>query len=178
MGLTFNTGQIIARGAYADIFRVPNESIVYKLFVSGTHPTNTSHGLTRVEDDVRRHNTFQSECAAYAIASRHPYLRDHVPGFHGTVVVGDVQDGIGHSVGQQYVLDHCYAMDFIAGDALKSGGLDDTYQHLRTAWQAFREAGIRYVRDASVFAPHDPERFKVIDFATEEFEAYWDMIKF
>ena len=74
--MILKTSHIIGGGAYADIFRDPDHSIVYKLFVSGAHPTNALQWLNRREDEERRRNTFQSQCKAYEIASQHLLQRD------------------------------------------------------------------------------------------------------
>lgn len=160
-------------GAYADIFRAPDD-LAYKLFASGQHPTNVRQNLTRPKDDQRRRNTFHSECAAYRLAGQDPYLRNHVPRFAGQFQIQDVIDG-DRSVAHNYMRDCCYAMEYIAGTPTKLGSYpsDSCPAHINKALSAFRDAGIHYLKDASVFFPDDPENFKFIDFATEEFEAFW-----
>jgi hypothetical protein len=44
--MILRTKDIIASGPYADIFRPPKSLLVYKLFISGWHPTNISQALT------------------------------------------------------------------------------------------------------------------------------------
>lgn len=161
-------------GAYADIFRAPGEILVYKLFVGGQHPTNVSQSLTRREDDHRRRNTFLSECAAYDRAGLHPYLRHHIALLADRYVIENVTDGA-RSVAHQYMLDHCYAMEYISGSARKFGQYpsDSRPEHIQKALRTFYEAGICHLIDASVFFPDDPDNFKFIDFAIEEFQAFW-----
>jgi len=164
----------IGFGAYADIFWAPAETHAYKLFASGQHPTNLSQGLTRPEDDNRRRSTFLSECEAYRRAEQHPYLRNHIPSFPGPCVIQDVMDSA-QSVAHHYMLDHCYAMEYISGVPEKLGGYPTGFRpkHLEDALTAFHEVGICHVKDASVFFLNDPDNFKFIDFAIEEFEAFW-----
>jgi hypothetical protein len=167
--MTLRMDHKLDSGAYADIFRPP-DGLVYKLFASGQYPTNVRQRLTRPEDDSRRRNTFLSECAAYQRAGQHPYLRNHVPRFFGQFVIQDVTEG-DQSVAHNYILECCYAMEYITGVATKLGGYRP--EHIQRALSAFLEAGIRHLTDASVFFPDDPENFKFIDFAIEEFEAFW-----
>jgi hypothetical protein len=47
------------------------------------------------------------------------------------------------------------------------------HDHIDKALDAFREAGIHYLTDASIFSPDDPGKFRFIDFAIEEFPAVW-----
>src|SRR6266446_3378570 len=105
---------IIGSGAYADVFRVPQEKLAYKLFASGAHPTNVSQGLTLPEDEHYRRKTFLSECTAYNRASEHPLLSNHVPQFFGPRLVQDVITQ-NQSVRHLYMLELCYALEFIEG---------------------------------------------------------------
>jgi hypothetical protein len=164
----------IGFGAYADIFRTPPETLACKLFASGQHPTNVRQGLTRTEDDARRRKTFLSECEACRRAGQHPYLRNHIPRFAGRCAIRDVIDGT-RSVAHHYMLDHCYAMEYIPDVAEKLGDYPrgSLPRHIEEALNAFREAGICHVKDASVFFLNDPDNFEFIDFATEEFEVSW-----
>jgi hypothetical protein len=161
----------IGCGAYADIFRAPQEIVVYKLFISGKHPTNQSQDLTEPEDDDRRQKTFVSECEAYRLASKHSFLAKHVPRFFRPCVIHDVVGSAG-SVAEQFMLDHCYSMEYIDGVPVEIGELfaGNCPVHVERALQAFRECGIKHLLDASVFFAHDPNNFKFIDFAVEEFQ--------
>lgn len=165
---------IIASGAYADIFRPPDGLLVYKLFVSDQHPTNSSQGPIGLEDDGRRRKTFASECEAYERGARHTFLRNHIPWFFRRCIVADVTDSAG-SIADQYMLAYCYAMEFIEGAATKLGEFptDNRPGHIAKALEAFREAGIGHVRDSSIFSPDDPEKFRFIDFSIEEFQPIW-----
>jgi hypothetical protein len=161
-------------GAYADVFLAPGEMLAYKLFASGQHPTNVRQSLTRPQDAERRHNTFLSECEAYRRAGQHPYLRNHIARFADRCVIQDVTD-CARSVADHYMLDHCYAMEYIEGAARKIGEYPNGSrpEHVQKALNAFYEAGICHLTDASVFLPDDPDKFKFIDFAIQEFEAVW-----
>jgi hypothetical protein len=166
--------QKIACGAYSDVFRGADGKVVYKVFTSNQHPTNVSQDLTSPEDDARRRKTFLSECEAYRRASEHPFLRKHIPQFFRPCTVEDVRDSSG-TIANLYLLDHCYALEYIAGrdtkiGELRIGGLPD---HIEAALKAFAEIGIGHVIDASVFLADDPKNFKFIDFAIEEFQPEW-----
>jgi hypothetical protein len=166
------TKDIIERGAYADIFRPRGTNLAYKLFVSGNHPTNVGQGLTRPVDEERRRKTFLSECLAYERAAQHPFLCYHIPHSFHRPAVADVTDSTG-VVSHLYLLDCCYAMEYIDGDAWKLGELLDRPTHIEQALQVFREAGIRHLSDVSIFYPDDSQNFKFIDFAIEEFQGMW-----
>lgn len=166
------TKDIIEGGAYADIFRPPGTNLAYKLFVSGHHPTNVGQGLTRPEDDERRRKTFLSECLAYERAAWHPFLCHHVPQSFHRPTVADVTDST-EVASHLYLLDCCYAMEYIDGDAWKLGELLDRPTHIEQALQSFGEAGIRHLSDASIFFPDDSQNFKFIDFAMDEFQGMW-----
>ena len=72
----------------------------------------------------------------------------------------------------QYMLNWCYAMEHVRGAAIKLGAIpkDSRPEHIKRALNAFCQAGIHHLTDASVFSPDDPVNFKFIDFAIEEFE--------
>lgn len=160
----------ISGGAYADIFL--KENLVYKLFLSGRHPENMSQGLDRKQDDERRHNTFLSECEAYECANAHALLCQHIPRFYGSCTIEDVRNA-NCSVAYQYNLTDCCIMEYVNAEPRKLGVIRDL-EHIRTALKAFREAGIHYTIDASVFMADDPQHFKFIDFAIKEFELWSD----
>jgi hypothetical protein len=172
--LILRTEDLIASGAYADIFRPPGSKLAYQLFVSGKHPTTASQGLTRPEDDERRRKTFISECEAYDRVTQDPFLRHHTPHSFGRCTVADVLRST-KSVADLYMLDHCYVMEYIEGNAKKLGEcpVDSCPDHIERALNAFRNIGIFHLIDTSVFFLDDPDNFKFIDFAIEEFQAYW-----
>jgi hypothetical protein len=158
---------IIGSGAYSDVFRPSNDMLVYKLFISGKHDTNTSQGgFDRPEDDERRRKTFQSECAAYDRAASHPFLRLHIPGSFRRSRIKDVTD-CDESVAQFYILDHCYAMEYLEGAPVKLRSAESQPEHIKSAVSLFQGFGIHHISDASVFFPSDPARFIFIDFAIE-----------
>ncbi len=172
--MILRTKDIIAAGAYADIFRPPKSKLVSKQFISGRHPTNITQGLTRPEDDERRRKTCMSECKAYDCAAQHPFLRNHIAQSFRRCVVENVTGPAG-SVADRYILDCCYAMEYIEGVPMKLGDLfiESRPHHIRKALTAFREAGILHLTDPSIFSLDDPEEFRFIDFAIEEFPAVW-----
>lgn len=72
------------------------------------------------------------------------------------------------------MLDHCYVIEYIEGNARKLGEClaDSRPEHIERL-NSFRNLGIFHLIDASVFSLDDPDNFKFIDFAIEEFQAYW-----
>jgi hypothetical protein len=142
----------------------------FKLFISGQHLTNVGQSLTRPQDDDRRRNTFISECEAYDRAAQHPFLRNHVARSFRRCVIEDVTGPAG-CVADRYMPDCCCAMEYMEGVPTKIGELfiESRPDHIRKALRAFREAGIHHLTDPSIFFPDDPEKFRFIDFAIEEF---------
>jgi hypothetical protein len=132
-------------GALADIFLDPGRTLAHKLFVG---PCHRSKGYTP-DDEQRRRKTFNSECAAYEIIQRNPALTRHVPKFFTRSTVTDVIDEQGQSVRDQYLIDCCYAMEFIGGSAdAKIGACRAAYPHISSAEQAFKHAGVLYIEDS------------------------------
>ena len=114
----------LTSGAYGDIFPASGGRLAHKVFVSDQHCTNVRQHLTRPEDAERRHKVFLSECEAYRRAGLYPYLRDHIARFDGRCVIQDVTDRA-RSLAHQYMLDHCYVMEYIEGNATKASGGQD-----------------------------------------------------
>ena len=164
--IILNINDRIDSGAYADVFRPSEGALVYKLFISVQHHTNVSQGLTNPEDDQRRQKTFDSECRAYEIAAEDTFLRDHIPHSFRRCVIADVIE-YDESVAVNYLLECCYAMEYIEGIATKIRALDDQFTHISEAKRAFHSAGIRHTTDASLFFATDPQKFKFIDFAVD-----------
>jgi hypothetical protein len=156
---------VIAAGAYAEVFWPSGQGIVYKLFISVKHETNLKQGLTDPKDNDRRRKVFDSECAAYEIAGRDSLLRKHIPGSFHRCEIADVRD-CGGSVVADYLADCCYAVEHIDGDDNKLVVVEN-YPHIAQIKAAFEQAGIHHTRDASVFFAEDHARFKLIDFALE-----------
>lgn len=147
------------------VFRDTESACVYKIFIGPSHPNGYS-----CEDEERRRKVFRSECEAYEILSQDELLRSHAPKFFGTVTIDDVLDENGQSEADRYLLDCCYKMEFIEGNACKIGALESVFPHLRQAVRHFQDAGVAYMKDCCVFFPEDKQQFKFIDFATKEFE--------
>lgn len=163
--------KFLSEGAFADVFVGESNDRVLKIFASPTH-VKKRHPPN---DEKRRRDTFESECAAYEIAASQTELSRHVPTFYGRVPVTDVIGRDGKSVKDQYLLDCCYEMERVFGDPpVKIGACpDDFYPHIAAARTTFISAGIYHIGDSSVFFADDAERFIVIDFATREYELMW-----
>jgi hypothetical protein len=169
-------------GAYSDIFHIENGRVV-KLFISRNHRTNVNQELTTPEHfkrarDKRRQQTFVSEYEAYEIAMKDPFLRNHIPQFFGRVEISDVLDNEGRSVSDWYLLDCCYALEYIEGDDVKlSECRRRGWRHISELEEALQEAGISYLCDASLFMSDDVTSFKIIDFAKEGIVPAWDELE-
>ncbi len=168
-GIILTMEQLIDSGAYADIFRA-SDGLVYKLFTSGSHRTNSTQGLDRPQDDERRRKIFLSECSAYDVATKHAFLSEHVPAFFGRREIRDVIDSR-VSVAHCYRLDLCYAMAYVESTPVKLGPHLHAAlpRHIASALQEFVNLNICHYVDSSVFFFDDRSRFKFIDFAMEEF---------
>jgi hypothetical protein len=165
--IILDTKDQIASGVYADIFKPSAGTLVYKLFIGFRHHTTVSQGLTDPEDDHRRRKTFDSECRAYEIAAQDSFLRDHIADSFRRCEIADVFE-YGGSVGSNYLLHCCYAMEYIEGAAVKLRAVEQ-FSHIREAQSAFHRVGVVHISDASVFFAEDPQKFKFIDFAVAAF---------
>jgi hypothetical protein len=165
--IILDTENQIASGVYADIFRPSGGALVYKLFIGFRHHTTVSQGLTDPEDDYRRWKTFDSECRAYEIATQDAFLRNHIPDSFRRCEIAGVFE-YGESVGANYLLPCCYAMEYIGGTAVKLRAAGQ-FSHIREAQSAFHRVGVAHTSDASVFFAEDTQKFKFIDFAVETF---------
>ena len=165
--MVLNVADLLNEGGhFSDIFRSTDRSSLYKLFVGPRYQSKAYEP----EDVERRRNTFRSECAAYGIALQNANLSPHVPQCFAAVAVKDVLNTDGDSVGDQYLLDCCYSMEFIEGPApIKIGACQSEYEHLEQAVEAFKAAGILYMLDCCVFFSEQQSGFKFIDFATHDF---------
>src|ERR1700748_1397882 len=133
---------MIKCGAYSDVFKPADDTLAYKLFINGKHPTNQRQGgFTPSEGDERRRRTFESECQAYERASGHYFLAKHIPQRFSRCVITDVVDST-RSIGERYMLDHCYAMEYIEGTEKKIGECLRCPDHIKKAVQSFRECGV------------------------------------
>lgn len=66
-------------------------------------------------------------------------------------------------------------MEYIRGGSVKLGlyPVGSRPHHIELALAAFHDVGIHHLIDTSVFFPDDPDAFKFIDFAVEEFQTFW-----
>lgn len=126
--------------------------------------------LLRRDWENRRRHEFRCQVRAYEIASSHSVLRRHIPEFFGTTKVSDVIAADGSSVANQYLLDCCYVMGRIAGEAQKLSEWRrwERPEHISELLQEFEDAGIGYCSDASLFSRCDRDHVVFIDFATEQ----------
>jgi hypothetical protein len=146
----------IAEGSFADVFVIPEQGTVAKLFRAASDP-----GLMRETLDV-----FGAECAAYELLGEHTDLAVHAPEFHGQVAIESVEDDRGFDWGPRYMLNCCYVMERLEGPDASVFEVSDAYPHVLALVAAFQAVGIAYVTDASVFGWQEPRTTKLIDFAT------------
>src|SRR5258707_201119 len=97
-------------GAYAIV--CPVDGKAYKIFMSGPEvpPRMTREGRRRV---------YESQCAAYELASGDEFLRKHVPHYFGAVTVENVIGTGGASIKEDFLLECCYATELLEGPELK-----------------------------------------------------------
>jgi hypothetical protein len=145
----------IAEGSFADIFVIPGQGTVAKLFRGASDP-----GLMQEVLDV-----FGAECAAYEILGSHTDLAVHAPEYHGQVAVESVEDETGFDWGFRYMLDCCYVMEQLEGPDMSVFEVSEAFPHVLALVAAFQAVGIAYVSDASVFGWEEPRRTKLIGFA-------------
>jgi hypothetical protein len=146
----------IAEGSFADVFAIPEQGTVAKLFRAAEDP-----GLIREVLDV-----YGAECAAYEILGEHTDLAVHAPEYHGPVAVETVEDDTGFDWSPRYLLNCCYVMERLEGPDVSVFEVTEEFPHVLALMGAFQAVGIAYVSDASVFGWDEPLRTKLIDFAT------------
>jgi hypothetical protein len=146
----------IAEGSFADVFAIPEEGTVAKLFRAAEDP-----GLIRETLDV-----FGAECAAYEILGEHTDLAVHAPEYHGQVAVESVEDDRGFDWSVRYMLNCCYVMERLEPPEASVFEVTDAWPHVLALMAAFQAVGIAYVSDASVFGWEVPQTTKLIGFAT------------
>ena len=82
----------------------------------------------------------------------------------------DILNSQNTSARGEYLIDCSYRMEFIdGGEPEKIGACRSAYPYIEQAERAFKQAGVRYMQDCSVFFPNDERNFKFIDFAVQEY---------
>jgi hypothetical protein len=144
-----------AEGCYATVFFVDDTAI--KVFKRrGDAPPN------HVRD------VFCSEVEAYQHSAARSEIRQYIEHFIGVNAVCRIEDESGRDISHEYHLDFAYEMVRLTGEPIKIGELDPEFaQHIQTL---FRDAGVRYMSDCSVFLDHAGKPENVIDFAMQEYE--------
>ena len=150
-------------GFFSSVFMDYPNGVAHKLFKGHCHPSISREGR-QVRDGVRR-LVFQDEIKAYEIASRSPILRRYVPEFFGVVRVDGVSDASGNDLSHLYLLDCCYSMELIEGDAID---FDPSKPDVDEIVREFAAEGIEILGDSSCFVDDGPPRMKIIDFRTRD----------
>jgi hypothetical protein len=162
----------IGFGAFADVFRNPHNGRVYKVFRKQQQNDSLNDDLGEYQPILRR-TVFNAEKAAYEIAANNHAIRPFVPTFHGVIEIGQVMDSDGNDISERYLLDCCYVVDFVDGEVTDlTQNLVNQHAHLRFLTESLALTGINHWRDGAVFHPSDPDRTKIIDFATKD--AYYE----
>ena len=151
-------------GGYSDIFG--NDDRVYKLYISATNP-RCNHGRPHhLENELRKIN-FQSELEAWEIVSNREDICELTPIFYGKVQIQSVVDQQYKDISDLYLLDCCYSLEWIKGNAQKFDSVSWKYPEVIPR---FHCAGIMYTIDMSVFIIEG--KLKLIDFSTRD--AYFE----
>ena len=150
------------------------QGLAYKVFKSTKHPQrlvrirrqDDGSELREEVDDGARRLVFQDEVKAQEIVSGLPVLSRYTPEFHGVVRVERVSSSAGDDVSERYLLDCCYCMELIQGEATKLDQIDGDFGQIVSQ---FEREGIA-LGDSSCFFPDDPARIRFVDLATQRFE--------
>src|SRR5215208_3795156 len=107
--------QRLMRGSSADLFADLEAQRVYKLFrrVANERSNRVTRGI------------FDAECRAYELLRSHPELEKRAPEYFGRVVVTAVRDRSGRNRRSHYLLDCCYAIQFLLGEDVKMFGVPE-----------------------------------------------------
>jgi hypothetical protein len=143
---------------YSDVFRVDDR--VYKLFKDSPDPNLKARAC----------RLFEAQCDAFERAAAHEFMSAYVPCFYGVSIIEDVIDSDACCIKERYMLDHCYAIEFLHGEEFKvtSDEVLHDFSDVFTVRERFESFGIN-TRDASVFLTDDPKVFKFIDIDTKAF---------
>jgi hypothetical protein len=166
--LTLHMRHRVDSGAFSTIFRHAENGRVYKLFKE--HDQSNQLGDLGDQEPVLRRAAFNSEVEAYQIAMEVDAIRPLIPKFHGPVVVDQVLDENDTDISDRYLLDCCYAIDFVEGGppAKFAPEVAAQHPHLQALTAAFAANGINYWHDGAVFNPANPAMTKVVDFALKD----------
>lgn len=145
-------------GTYGRVFFIKSENKAIKVF------KRTENKYKQVD------NVFKSEVQAYKLIELSDTLKKITPNFYGTVKISSIFDENGMDISDNFYLDKAYQMEYVEGVFEKIGSFDGNIRTL--IFSIFDEAGIKYVKDASIIFK-DNEVKCVIDFAAEEYELFW-----
>jgi len=120
----------------------PGDGRVYKLFRRGR-----DHRATEIS-----RSAFVAETQAYKIATSTPSLANHIPEYFGVQSIGRVVDAAGRNCGHRYLLDHCYAIQYLTGEERAAFGVPDgRLRQVEDLLEEFERHGVMYASDSSVF---------------------------
>jgi hypothetical protein len=144
-------------GVYGTVFFV-DDQLAVKVFKKHRTPE---------ENDVAV-KTFNSECEAYEIAARSDQISKYTKHFHRKVVVCEIVGEDGTDKSDHYLLECAYSMTRLHGTSQKIGTFESSkYQWLK---DDFKEHGILYMEDCSLFLDDNEKLESVIDFGVNGFE--------
>ncbi|EDM65061.1 hypothetical protein PE36_08376 [Moritella sp. PE36] len=141
-----------ARGCYGQIFIKPCRTKVVKVFFN-----RESEGKLRSDIEI----VFNSEVAAYNIASNERELISYIPRFYGSV---DVSDELNDT--SIYYTDLAYEIDYIDGQFSPINGAMIDYDSTENVMNKFEAFGID-ATDAAVTSANY-KIIKVVDFKISE----------
>ena len=134
-------------GAYGTVFKPKNKDFVYKVFKS----RNTDLDNFLIE------NTFRSEVLAYKKLVQNENLKLHVPYYHGTVKIDNIEIN-SEIVTGEYRCDLAYQIQFIEGQFRKIGH----NKEVKDIISKFKTIDIHYIVDADYC--YYENTYKFIDF--------------
>lgn len=157
--------QLLSSGGFADIFVIPGDDQVVKLYRRQEVTPNKTQ--EQADHDIVIRAVFDAEASAYEHLQTVSNLREFAPAYFGRIVVTDVLGANSATVASQYILDCAFTMERLVGEdtkiAMIYGSQSKTIGRLLTR---FRAHGISYVLDTSCFLGSEPKPGKIIDFAT------------
>lgn len=164
MILTKSAPSLVGTGAFGDVFRVDDATVVKVFRKMRVH----DDPIEPTDNDVAIRAVWDSEACAYELAGKDAALARHLVPFHGRCRVTDVLDDAGRSIADRYLLDCGYLMSFVPGRAEKVPHLQDhpLFSEIDQYLDSLSDAGVRSPYDGSVFIPGLSQSFTVIDVAT------------
>lgn len=145
-------------GAYGTVFFDKKNNIAIKVF--------KRKELYR-DEQIKR--TFESEVSAYNIAMNDDVLKKYIPKFYGKFEkIERILDEYEIDISSEYFLNLAYTMEYIPNKFVKNNAYCVDTSHRDLVFELFKNGGISYLGDSSVYVDDRGKVIYIIDFAEND----------